>query len=405
MNAMKDVPTIQAKCPCGGGCPRCGGMIQAKLTIGRSNDKYEQEADRGADKVMRMPEPTVQRQAEEEEEERVQAVSEGQVTQEITPLVRRQPLEEEKEDLQAKANGSEEWGPPAIPRGGAMLKGAGARLPRADRDFFEPRFGRDFSGVRVHAGALAGELARQVNARAFTVGSNVVFGHGQYAPGAAEARKLLAHELVHVVQQNAPTETNCARVASRVQRIPLPAHIEWLGVPAHLRAFNPADRSLIDNELLPDIREAVRLRHDFQRLAPGVGQPAGQSPRRRLTRPPLWESRFMRGPRPVRGMVTPPLPRPTPSIQALVGRYEALRMDSMLKASRVNNTDLMAFLAVRMSRLFPDIGFQFSSPPRALARLNPGRSVLDQIRELGPGAPDLVRLLMTPRRRLDEFYW
>jgi outer membrane protein OmpA-like peptidoglycan-associated protein len=65
----------------------------------------------------------------------------------------------------------------------------------------EPRFGRDFSRVRVHTDASAAESARAVNARAYTVGWNVVFAAGQYAPGQADARRLLAHELTHVVQQ------------------------------------------------------------------------------------------------------------------------------------------------------------------------------------------------------------
>ncbi|MEE9464059.1 MAG: DUF4157 domain-containing protein [Candidatus Neomarinimicrobiota bacterium] len=65
----------------------------------------------------------------------------------------------------------------------------------------EPRFGHDFSHVRVHTGARAAETARAVNAQAFTVGRDVVFGAGQYAPDAHGGRRLLAHELAHVVQQ------------------------------------------------------------------------------------------------------------------------------------------------------------------------------------------------------------
>ena len=65
----------------------------------------------------------------------------------------------------------------------------------------EPRFGHDFSGVRVHTDARAAESAWSVNALAYTVGRDVVFGTGQYAPGTSGGRRLLAHELTHVVQQ------------------------------------------------------------------------------------------------------------------------------------------------------------------------------------------------------------
>lgn len=70
------------------------------------------------------------------------------------------------------------------------------------RHYFEPRFGYDFSQVRVHTDAKAAESARAVNALAFTVGRDVAFGAGQYAPGTTEGKRLLAHELTHVVQQN-----------------------------------------------------------------------------------------------------------------------------------------------------------------------------------------------------------
>jgi hypothetical protein len=66
----------------------------------------------------------------------------------------------------------------------------------------EPRFGHDFSKVRVHSDEMAAESARAVNALAYTVGDHVAFGAGQYAPRSGPGRKLLTHELVHVVQQS-----------------------------------------------------------------------------------------------------------------------------------------------------------------------------------------------------------
>jgi hypothetical protein len=82
-----------------------------------------------------------------------------------------------------------------------IIRSPGRPLNPATRAFMESCFGHDFSQVRVHSDARAAELARTVNARAFTVGRDVVFGAGQYAPGTNKGRKLLAHELTHVVRQ------------------------------------------------------------------------------------------------------------------------------------------------------------------------------------------------------------
>ncbi len=84
----------------------------------------------------------------------------------------------------------------------SALRGTGWPLPKSTRAFFEPRFGRDFTGVRIHTGPRAADTARAVNARAFTLGRDIVFGSGQFAPDTHGGRRLLAHELAHVVQQN-----------------------------------------------------------------------------------------------------------------------------------------------------------------------------------------------------------
>lgn len=82
-----------------------------------------------------------------------------------------------------------------------VLRSPGQPLDGATRAFFEPRFGMDLSGVRVHANPRAGESARAVNAHAYAVGSNVVFGHGQFQPTTERGKRLMAHELAHVMQQ------------------------------------------------------------------------------------------------------------------------------------------------------------------------------------------------------------
>lgn len=77
----------------------------------------------------------------------------------------------------------------------------GSTLPDSERSFFEPRFGRDFGSVRIHTGPDAAQIARSINARAFTIGRDVVFGANEYRPGTTEGRRLMAHELTHTVQQ------------------------------------------------------------------------------------------------------------------------------------------------------------------------------------------------------------
>ena len=199
------------------------GAIQAKLTIGRPNDIYEQEADRVAEAVMRMPEPQVQRKcAKCEEEERLQAKPIGN---RITPLLQRQvEPEEEEEPIQAKGEGNTPVITSNLASSINALHGGGRPLSKAARAFFEPRFGRDFSGVRVHTSSRANQLARSINARAFTRGNDIVFGGGEYSPESAAGKRLLGHELTHVVQQDAARGEAGPDVvgAELLQRVPMP---------------------------------------------------------------------------------------------------------------------------------------------------------------------------------------
>jgi hypothetical protein len=87
----------------------------------------------------------------------------------------------------------------------AAVRGGGRPLPEFERGFFEPRFGYDFGEVRIHTGAEAVETAEELDAQAYTVGQDIVFGQGRYAPETEEGRQLLAHELTHVVQQHGAT--------------------------------------------------------------------------------------------------------------------------------------------------------------------------------------------------------
>ncbi|MBV9960325.1 MAG: DUF4157 domain-containing protein, partial [Acidobacteria bacterium] len=97
-----------------------------------------------------------------------------------------------------------------------VLNSAGQALDATTRDFMESRFAYDFGKVRIHDDQTAAESARALNARAYTVGQNIVFGTGQYAPQSIEGKKLLAHELTHVIQQSpsgaGPPGTTVSRV-------------------------------------------------------------------------------------------------------------------------------------------------------------------------------------------------
>jgi len=180
------------------------GALQAKLRIGQPGDKYEQEADRVADAVMRMPEPGVQRQVEpEEEEEEEEEPFQTKRESNSDSSIQLQPDEEEKEEVlqNSKMSGKNADITTDLELKIHAIRGGGQLLPESERAFFEPRFGYDFSQVRMHTDSKAAESAREVNAKAFTLGQDVVFGAGQYAPDTSAGKKLLAHELTHVVQQ------------------------------------------------------------------------------------------------------------------------------------------------------------------------------------------------------------
>ncbi len=108
-----------------------------------------------------------------------------------------------KAKLQREAAGSDPVGVP--PPVHDVLRRPGRALDLETRSFMESRFGQDFSHVRVHADGIAARSARSVNAQAYTVGRDIVFGEGSYVPHSREGRKLLAHELTHVVQQDGAT--------------------------------------------------------------------------------------------------------------------------------------------------------------------------------------------------------
>jgi hypothetical protein len=134
-------------------------------------------------------------------------------------------------DLQRKAPGMAEMShAPTIVHD--VLRSSGTPLDRATRSFFEPRFGHDFSKVRIHTGAQAAGSAADVAAKAYTVGNNIVFNSGQFSPLTQEGRRLLAHELTHVVQQTG-THRETATAPRAVQRKVILKHTEMKDKERH----------------------------------------------------------------------------------------------------------------------------------------------------------------------------
>lgn len=186
-----------------------GCHIQAKLKVSEPHDAYEQEADRVADQVMRMVDvpaaetssgavgvPSVQRKCGPCAEEEIQ---------------RKTSEEEDEEPIQKKtAAGAANEINPALESGLGNL-GSGQPLPVSARAFFEPRFGYDLGAVRVHADTRAARAAADLGARAFATGRDLFFGAGEYAPHAVEGRRLIAHELAHVVQQREGADSKIRR--------------------------------------------------------------------------------------------------------------------------------------------------------------------------------------------------
>lgn len=190
-NAILPKGILQRKCACGqhtlGGekCTTCKNKkltqpLQTKLKIGKANDSYEQEADRIAGQITNTSNPN--------------NIGGNKCSQSAPAIQRR---------FANALNGSTEA--PSIVHD--VLSSAGKPLENATLNYMEPRFGHDFSQVRIHNDSKAEKSANAVSARAYTVGQNIVFGAGQYSPGTSTGNHLLAHELTHVIQQGVADST------------------------------------------------------------------------------------------------------------------------------------------------------------------------------------------------------
>jgi hypothetical protein len=193
----------KASCACGGGCPNCQAK-SSDLRVSNPSDAAEIEADRIADKAMRMPEGQT-----------ASVKSDAPVS---SGIHRKCPQNEHEGPVLRKTESGS--GNPlnsgAASHVTSAISSGGQALDRQTRAFFEPRFGHDFSHVRIFSDENAFESARQINALAYTLGRNIVFNRNQYQPGTESGKHLIAHELAHTLQPGGPTLHRAAIHTGRI---------------------------------------------------------------------------------------------------------------------------------------------------------------------------------------------
>jgi len=164
-------------------------VIQPKLSVNEPNDVYEQEADAMAGKIMRMPD---------------HIGNDHSFFRPAVSSIQRKcaTCEEEDKQLYRKENNSAQTSASSQTEDYINTLSGGKPLPEKERFFFESRMGYDFSDVRLHTDSVAATSARSINALAYTSGHNIVFNEGQYNTESDNGKRLLGHELAHVVQQS-----------------------------------------------------------------------------------------------------------------------------------------------------------------------------------------------------------
>jgi hypothetical protein len=182
--------------------------VQAKLRIGAANDTLEHEADRAADAVMRgeavgalKSAPRVARRA--------CSACKAEADEQA-------PIQRKCAACESAGAGHEAAGEAA----GSAIATGGTPLAPQLRRYFEPRFGRDFSNVRVHTHGRAAAAADSIGARAYALGSDLAFAHGQFDSARPEGRRLIAHELAHIVQQSGAAPGTVRRTVASYSRCP-----------------------------------------------------------------------------------------------------------------------------------------------------------------------------------------
>lgn len=214
-------------------------FIQAKMAVSQPGDKFEKEAEKTASRVMKMPAPV-----SPEKEEKLQRAGAG------APVV----SESDHAAIQTGATG-------------------GTPLSADVRGYMEPRFGADFSNVRIHTDGGSSRLNRNLGARAFTYQNHIFFSRDQYQPGTSEGRNLLAHELTHTIQQGHAVQRS-PQIATTttqplVQRSVIGEILDWIADKANyipgfrmftvILGLNPVNMRSVDRSAANILRALIEF--------------------------------------------------------------------------------------------------------------------------------------------------
>jgi hypothetical protein len=207
MNAFATIDKTESKQNAGnsffGNAKNSTPFIQPKLTVNQPNDVYEQEADAMADKVMRMETPMLQTKTNDNSFFKPTSIPVTAIQRKCTHCE-----EEEKKMQRKEMNDAKTTADNNLENYVGNLNSTGQPLPNEVSNFYEPRFGYDFSNVKIHTNNVAAKSAESINALAYTSGNNIVFNKGQYSPNTESGKRLLGHELTHVVQQSSNASTS-----------------------------------------------------------------------------------------------------------------------------------------------------------------------------------------------------
>lgn len=294
--------------------------VQMKMTVNKPGDKFEQEANKMSDNVIRMPAPPspeekLQRQEEDRikdttvPEEKIQKQDQEEETVQMAELPEEQIQKQEKEEetvqaaelpeeqvqkqkeLQQSSTDEERLqrkgiGVPSISSNTQSTirnKTAGGQPLSSDvRGYMEPRFETDFSDVRIHNDPESEGLSNQLQARAFTYQNHIFFSRDQYQPGTSEGKKLIAHELTHTLQQGAVTRRkldiskgqtpSVQRGALDWIRNKIKRGLNWAAdrlVPGYTLLNVILGKNLITDE--PVSRTGINIIKGYMRLSPVIG--------------------------------------------------------------------------------------------------------------------------------------
>lgn len=218
--------------------------VQTKLSVSKQAEPLEKEADRTADKVMRMATEQVQRKGPAEPA----VVQRATATAEQPPGLQRAEAGADQHIVQRASAGDEvqrfgEGTPTVAANAQSQIQQAttgGQALAPELRSFMEPKLGAGLGDVRVHNDESAASLNNHLSARAFTYRNHVFFGRDQYQPGTSEGRHLIAHELTHTIQQGA-TVQRAEQRTPELQRAPEQAPVTTTGSPPAIQRLGIQD--------------------------------------------------------------------------------------------------------------------------------------------------------------------